>query len=462
MGCTPSKPDVSEKAESPKAKSEPKPETKPNLTVVTTPVSAPQPSASSSPQPISKSPTSDSGSGTPVSASGDRSEVWSEQNLGVLMAVSRLQRKARRMKALKVAQKEQQWKLFADLDTQDEAEMLHLAVFMQTLIDSVPNPHQATTPSGKHQLSPGSEDSDHEDFEPLQLGQIKVAEKRQSFHRLEDCLEYDIETTKIDSGVCEDIINCYRKGGKLSRKSVVKILRRAYKIMQKLPNVTYMEVPVGSKLTVVGDLHGQLSDLLYILDEQGLPSATNKFVFNGDFVDRGEFGLEIIVILFALFVAEGPDVVCLNRGNHEDLPVCRVYGFESEVKAKYDELLFEMFAEVFNFIPLFALVNNSVFVVHGGLFHTPNVAIAELDEINRADYYVKPPVPYPQNIRGLMPDEARKEFLRQLQRDAMWSDPTDELGEYCYAYVVVCRFCVCNLFIGSDKYYELLSITLIT
>jgi serine/threonine-protein phosphatase 5 len=112
---------------------------------------------------------------------------------------------------------------------------------------------------------------------------------------------------------------------------------------------------------------------LYIFDEAGFPTANNKFVFNGDFVDRGEKGLEIVVILFAFYVAEGHSVVCLNRGNHEDIAVCRVYGFEAEVKEKYDDLLFEMIAEVFNFIPLFSLVNKSVFVVHGGLFHTPNV-----------------------------------------------------------------------------------------
>jgi serine/threonine-protein phosphatase with EF-hand domain len=273
---------------------------------------------------------------------------------------------------------------------------------------------------------------DDDDFDPIELGAIKVAERKLSFQRLEEAVgvEYDIEANKIDTKVCAEIVSCYRRGGKLTRKSVVKILRRAYKVMQKLPNVTHMVVPEGSKLTVVGDLHGQLSDLLYILDESGMPSATNKFIFNGDFVDRGEKGLEIMVILFALFVAEGPDVVCLNRGNHEDLPVCRVYGFESEVKSKYDELLFEMFAEVFNFLPLFCIANESVFVVHGGLFHTPNVEIAELDEIVRSDYYVKPPIPYPQNIRGLPAEEARKEFMKQLQRDALWSDPTDELG--CY------------------------------
>lgn len=43
----------------------------------------------------------------------------------------------------------------------------------------------------------------------------------------------------------------------------------------------------GGHLNVVGDVHGQLFDLLRIWDWQGWPSETNPYVFNGDFVDRG-------------------------------------------------------------------------------------------------------------------------------------------------------------------------------
>ena len=54
--------------------------------------------------------------------------------------------------------------------------------------------------------------------------------------------------------------------------------------------------PLGEqrqRVHVVGDLHGQLADLLHILDDAGMPSAQNAIVFNGDFVDRGPDGVEV-------------------------------------------------------------------------------------------------------------------------------------------------------------------------
>lgn len=339
------------------------------------------------------------------------------------MAASTIQRQTRRAKALKVAKSEQQWKVFADLDTQDEAEMLHLAVFMQTLLDFVPS-------ADKFEKE-GAMMDDDEGFaiSPEDITLKDKVSKSGEIVTTHDA-EYEITQAEIDGKIAEEIIELYRKGGKLSRRAVVKILRKAYKMLQNLPNTTYLTVGTGCKLTVVGDLHGQLSDLFHILDSSGIPNKDNKFIFNGDFVDRGISGIEVVCTLLTLFVAFGPEIVCLNRGNHEDLPVCRVYGFENEVKEKYDELLFEMFAEVFNYLPLFAVANDALFVVHGGLFHTPKVTLDELEEIQRYDYYVKPPVPYPQNTKGLSPEDARAEFCKQLQRDALWSDPTEELG--CY------------------------------
>ncbi|CAN0374577.1 unnamed protein product, partial [Discosporangium mesarthrocarpum] len=45
----------------------------------------------------------------------------------------------------------------------------------------------------------------------------------------------------------------------------------------------------------VGDLHGQLGDLKHLIEINGLPSPTNKYIFNGDFVDRGPNGVEVTI-----------------------------------------------------------------------------------------------------------------------------------------------------------------------
>jgi len=57
-------------------------------------------------------------------------------------------------------------------------------------------------------------------------------------------------------------------------------------------------------------------------------------VFNGDFVDRGKRGLEVLLLLLSLYLAF-PNAVFLNRGNHEDSVMNARYGFIREVESKY-------------------------------------------------------------------------------------------------------------------------------
>ena len=181
--------------------------------------------------------------------------------------------------------------------------------------------------------------------------------------------------------------------------TVMKLLRRTYALLKASGNTRKITTPPGGKVTVVGDLHGQLSDLLHILDECGMPSKTNKYVFNGDFVDRGENGVEITCILMSLFLME-PENIVLNRGNHEDAAITRVYGFQDECINKYDELTYGMFSEVFRCLPLFVLIDEVIFIVHGGLFNNRAVTLADLDKISRIDYVARPPISYPQCLEG--------------------------------------------------------------
>lgn len=349
----------------------------------------------------------------------DNSSITEKQK----SALEMIKRQVKKKNALRLAQEKQQWQIFTNLDTRDEMEMLHLATFFQTLLDEVPGLDQYET-----KLDPSISD------DSTDVPVLAISPQQQSFFTSDDIggnqnhKNYDIGKAALSSKVAESIVKVYSKeDGRCHAKLVMKILRQVYKQLKEIKNTIHVSIPKGCKLTVVGDLHGQLPDLLHIFDKSGFPSDTNKYIFNGDYVDRGSSSIEVIVILFVLSATQ-PNNVILNRGNHEDMSVNRVYGFQAECQEKYDDLTYQMFCEVFKYLPLFVVIEHSILVVHGGLFHSTNVTMDDLDAIERADYVVKPAVPYPQNIEGLSQDASRLEYLKQLQRDALWSDPKYDEG----------------------------------
>jgi len=319
---------------------------------------------------------------------------------------------------------DQQWKLFTDLDLQDEKEMLDLAIFLQTLVDFVPG--LGRTDSTKYLEA--NDDDDLIDDENIRLDQITIAELTDnSLEGLDgDPNNYMLPKGDITFDVCRQIVQLYKVGGRLSPKSVRKILREAYKLNKTFPNVMECSLESDASCTVVGDLHGQLQDLIYILEHSGFPSAKQKFIFNGDFVDRGPDGLEITLILLALQLAD-PTAVYLNRGNHEDYAICCVYGFQREVKEKYDELTFSMFVEMFRYLPLMTVVAQKVLVIHGGLFHRDGITFEDLNSIDRTDYTPKPTKEELDRVKSY-PEEEKAFELKQLMRCALWSDPDPDFG----------------------------------
>ncbi|KAM3747323.1 hypothetical protein ACB098_05G026500 [Castanea mollissima] len=118
---------------------------------------------------------------------------------------------------------------------------------------------------------------------------------------------------------------------------VDKLVDNASSILSKEPNCVKIDcLGVDSRVVVVGDIHGQFHDLLYLLENAGFPSENQFYVFNGNYVDRGAWGLEVFLLLLAWKVLM-PHRVYLLRGNHESKECTLAYGFEKEVKTKFGD-----------------------------------------------------------------------------------------------------------------------------
>lgn len=78
-------------------------------------------------------------------------------------------------------------------------------------------------------------------------------------------------------------------------------------------------------------------------------------------MDRGPFSAETIFTLFG-FKLLYPDHFHLSRGNHESDVMNKMYGFEGEIKAKYNMKMAEFFSEIFNHLPLCHVINKKIFV----------------------------------------------------------------------------------------------------
>lgn len=125
------------------------------------------------------------------------------------------------------------------------------------------------------------------------------------------------ESGVVDDEFVKDLMEAFRQQKKLHFKYTVMIVLQAKRIFEEMPNIVDVPVPKGSQITVCGDVHGQYYDMAdSIFQKNGMPSSENPYVFNGDFVDRGSFSVEVILTLLAIKVAS-PSAIHLTRGNHE-------------------------------------------------------------------------------------------------------------------------------------------------
>ncbi|KAH3762414.1 Ser/Thr protein phosphatase family protein [Pelomyxa schiedti] len=166
-----------------------------------------------------------------------------------------------------------------------------------------------------------------------------------------------------------------------------------------------------SHINIVGDLHGNLECLTKAISAGGVPSETNKWLFNGDFIDRGAFGMDVLTTLCEMLVTH-PGQVFMNRGNHECTFISAGYGHSKCLQAVFGPImahsLWDKCVDLYKELPLASVISfqssRGIFVTHGGI--GPNVTMTAIQNSPRWENSVS------------------SDLLKEL----LWNSPSDKPG----------------------------------
>jgi diadenosine tetraphosphatase ApaH/serine/threonine PP2A family protein phosphatase len=225
----------------------------------------------------------------------------------------------------------------------------------------------------------------------------------------------------------DEFVTALRGNAHIDETVFTDVLHRLVDQLCVLPNVLYLSTDAKG-ITVVGDIHGQILDLFKMFEEAGGFGHGQRYLFLGDYVDRGYSSLETFIFLAYLKV-KYQDEIFLLRGNHESRAVNQQYGLYNETSLIYGyDGLWTTLNDAFDYLPVAAVIDNRIFAVHGGL--TPRIPlICYLSWANRVQEIDEEPIAGitwsdPMNGDGFVPNTRGKgySFGPDQTRKFVWNN----------------------------------------
>ncbi|CAL1710690.1 unnamed protein product [Somion occarium] len=238
--------------------------------------------------------------------------------------------------------------------------------------------------------------------------------------------------------------------GRLTESQALFILEQTTDAMKSEPNMLRINGPV----TVCGDIHGQYYDLMKVF-EVGGDIGSNPYLFLGDYVDRGCFGIECLLYIYALKLWY-PNSLWLLRGNHECGHLTAYFTFRRECLHKYSETVYDACIRSFFALPLTALIDGKFFCVHGGISPELDV-LSDLDKVCDfskgggllCDLLWADPIP---NFGH--EQEPSYERPQGLPPGTLWEHNGTRGCSYYYTYEAACKFLERNQLLGIIRGHE--------